>query len=56
MAETYKKHTHREHILELPDTYIGSVETAEETRWVYDAEGGKMVHRKLRFWYSYRTA
>jgi DNA topoisomerase-2 len=49
MAETYKKHTHREHILELPDTYIGSVETAEETRWVYDAEGGKMVHRKLRF-------
>jgi DNA topoisomerase II len=49
MAETYKKHTHREHILELPDTYIGSVETAEETRWVYDAEGGKMVHRKLKF-------
>ncbi len=49
MAETYKKHTHREHILELPDTYIGSVETAEESRWVYDATEGKMVHRKLRF-------
>jgi DNA topoisomerase-2 len=49
MAEQYKKHTHREHILELPDTYIGSVETAEESRWVFDAADGKMVHRKVQF-------
>jgi DNA topoisomerase-2 len=49
MAETYKKHTHREHILELPDTYIGSIETSEEARWVYDPVGAKMVHRKLQF-------
>ncbi len=49
MTETYKKHTHREHVLELPDTYIGSVETSEETRWVFDETSGKMVHRKLRF-------
>jgi len=49
MAETYKKHTHREHILELPDTYIGSVETTEETRWVFDATESKMTHRKLKF-------
>jgi DNA topoisomerase II len=49
MTETYKKHTHREHVLELPDTYIGSVETTEESRWVFDASEGKMVHRKLRF-------
>ena len=26
----YKKHTHREHIYELPDTYIGSIETIKE--------------------------
>jgi DNA topoisomerase II len=49
MTETYKKHTHREHVLELPDTYIGSVETTEESRWVFDEPSGKMVHRKLRF-------
>ena len=30
LAKAYKKQTHREHILSLPDTYIGSVETAEE--------------------------
>jgi DNA topoisomerase-2 len=48
-AEAYKKHTHREHILELPDTYIGSVETHEEHRWVFDAETKKMVYRKVNF-------
>jgi DNA topoisomerase-2 len=49
MAETYKKHTHREHVLELPDTYIGSIETSEEARWVYDPVGAKMAHRKVQF-------
>ncbi len=48
-AESYKKHTHREHILELPDTYIGSVETHEDMRWVFDSEKGKMVHRRVAF-------
>ena len=43
----YKQFSHREHILELPDTYVGSVETHEEWRWVLDGE--KMVHRKIAF-------
>jgi len=49
MADQYKKHTHREHILELPDTYVGSTETHEEVRWVYDASSSKMAHRKVAF-------
>jgi len=48
-AEAYKKHTHREHILELPDTYIGSIETHDEMRWVFDAAKGKMVYRSCAF-------
>lgn len=48
-APDYKKLSHREHILELPDTYIGSCETHEEWRWVFDAEASKMVHRKVLF-------
>ena len=48
-AAAYKKHTHREHILELPDTYIGSVETHAEARWVFDAAAGKMVRREIAF-------
>jgi DNA topoisomerase-2 len=48
-ASAYKKHTHREHILELPDTYIGSTDTHAETRWVFDEKVGKMVHREVAF-------
>ena len=49
MASVYKKHTHREHILELPDTYIGSVETIDDSRWVYNISSGKMEFKNLKF-------
>ncbi len=49
MATQYKKHTHREHILELPDTYIGSVDTSTENRWIYDAARGCMEWKTVRF-------
>jgi DNA topoisomerase-2 len=49
MAHQYKKHSQRTHVLELPDTYVGSIETGDEPRWVYDAESQKMVHRVLKF-------
>ena len=45
----YQKHTHHQHILELPDTYVGSTKTNEETRWIFDASSNKMVWRKLHF-------
>ena len=45
----YKKLTHREHILELPDTYVGSCDTHEESRWVLDTQSGKMLHRAVPF-------
>ena len=48
-AEVYKKHTHREHVLELPDTYIGSIETSDEARWVYDQSSSKIIHRVVKF-------
>ena len=49
MVEQYKKLTHREHILDLPDTYVGSTETHEEVRWLYTPETNKMAHRKVAF-------
>ena len=45
----YQKHTHHQHVLERPDTYVGSTKTNEETRWVYDASSNKMVWRKLNY-------
>jgi DNA topoisomerase-2 len=38
LAKAYKKQTHREHILSLPDTYIGSIETAEEEVFLRDGD------------------
>jgi DNA topoisomerase-2 len=48
-SRTYKKHTHHQHILELPDTYVGSTKTNDEIRWLFDAASGKMVWRKVNF-------
>ena len=48
-ASAYKKHTHREHILELPDTYIGSTDTHAESRWVFDDTATKMIYKAVDF-------
>jgi len=45
----YKKHTHREHILELPDTYIGSIDTHEEYRWVWEEAKVRMNWTRVKF-------
>ena len=41
LSQTYRKHTHREHILSLPDTYIGGIETTSEELFVVDGESFK---------------
>jgi DNA topoisomerase II len=47
VSETYKKMTQIEHILALPDTYIGSVEMSEIDLWVYDIETKTMIRKKI---------
>lgn len=41
LGKQYRKHTHREHILSLPDTYIGSIENSVEELFVVDEESFK---------------
>ncbi len=36
LAKKYQKKTQLEHILDLPDTYIGSIEKSDIDLWVYD--------------------
>lgn len=48
-AGAFKKHTHREHILELPDTYIGSIDTHKEDRWIFDEGAGRMSMKGVEF-------
>jgi DNA topoisomerase-2 len=45
----YKKLSHREHVLELPDTYIGSIDTETTHRWIYNGSAGKMAWRSIAF-------
>ena len=46
LSKQYRKHTHREHILNLPDTYIGSIENASEEAYV--VEGKSFVLKNLK--------
>jgi len=38
LSKQYRKHTHREHILSLPDTYIGSIENTTEELYIVNNE------------------
>ena len=47
LSKQYRKHTHREHVLALPDTYIGSIENAVEEMYVVN--GDKFQLKSLSF-------
>ena len=48
-TQDIKKYTHVEHVLKIPDTYIGSTELAQEDHWVFKEEQNKMVKEALTF-------
>ena len=48
-TQDIKKYTHVEHVLKIPDTYIGSTELSTEELWVYDTENEKMKKETLTF-------
>jgi DNA topoisomerase II len=47
ISKTYQKKTDREHILDAPDTYIGSIEPDNVLNWTYDETQDKMVHKEF---------
>ena len=49
IEEKYKKHELRDHIYELPDTYIGSVESVALDTFVYDENQSAMVKKTITF-------
>jgi DNA topoisomerase-2 len=46
LAKTYQKKTDREHILDAPDTYIGSIELDDVVNWTFNPETEKIEHKK----------
>ena len=49
VEDKYKKYELLEHILALPDTYIGSIEPQKITSYIYDDSSKKMVSDELSY-------
>ena len=49
VEETFVKKTQLEHIIDLPDTYIGSVEKTELETWVLDESGESMIFKSISY-------
>jgi len=47
IVNTYRAHTHESHILELPDTYIGSAEPDTVVSLVFDDEHNTIVKKSI---------
>ena len=47
-VDIYKSKTQLEHILDLPDTYIGSIERYDKDSLIYDFENKIIVYKKIR--------
>ena len=49
LAQQYQKKTDREHILDNPDTYIGSVEHVDAQMYVYDDTTNRIVLKTIEY-------
>ncbi len=47
--EKYQKKSHLEHILDLPDTYIGSIEPMTTQTWIYHEDTNKMELENITY-------
>ena len=47
--QKYQKFTHHEHVLKLPDTYVGSTEKTTEEIWYFDKTSGRMKKGNVSF-------
>ena len=49
IEETFQKKTQLEHIIDIPDTYIGSIEKTDIDTWVYDEKEDKIVYKNIKY-------
>ena len=45
----YKKHELRDHIYEIPDTYVGSVNLTEIKTYVFDDDAKQMIDKDIKY-------
>jgi DNA topoisomerase-2 len=49
LAKQYQQKTDKQHILDNPDTYIGSVENVDASMWVFDDASKKIVLKDIEY-------
>jgi DNA topoisomerase-2 len=49
LAKQYQRKTDKQHILDAPDTYIGSIEHVDSSLWVFDDEKNKIVYKTIEY-------
>ena len=49
LANKYQQKTDKQHILDNPDTYIGSVEVIDSDLWILNSEGTKIVEKNIKY-------
>ena len=49
LSQQYQRKTDKQHILDNPDTYIGSVEKVDSPMWVFDDETQRVVLRTIEY-------
>ena len=49
LATQYQRKTDKEHVLDNPDTYIGSVEKVDSDQWIMDPETNRIVLKSILY-------
>jgi DNA topoisomerase-2 len=47
LANKYQQKTERDHVLDNPDTYIGSVETVDTNMWIMNESGSAIIEKNI---------
>jgi len=49
LAKQYQRKTDKQHILDNPDTYIGSIENVDADMWIFDDETNRIVQKTIEY-------
>ena len=49
LSAQYQRKTDKQHVLDNPDTYIGSVEQVESEQWVFDSASNRIVLKSIDY-------
>ena len=49
LSTKYQQKTDKQHILDNPDTYVGSIENVDSVIWLYDPESSKIKEKNIEY-------